>query len=51
MDARAPLVESFPCDHNGQIHVSDVIGPEMSVALSGAPPNAVLNVRAWIVLS
>ena len=47
----AQLIESFPFDNHGQIDVYDVIGPEMSVALSGAPPNAVLNVRAWIVLA
>jgi len=29
----AQVIERFPSTNNGQIHVSDVIGPEMSVGL------------------
>jgi len=47
----AQRIESFPFDNHGQIHVYDVIGPEMSVALSGAPANTALIVQAWILLA
>jgi hypothetical protein len=47
----AQQIDSFPFDNTGQIHTYDVIGPQMSTALAGGPPNAALNVQAWILLT
>jgi hypothetical protein len=46
----AQLVAQFPLGTTAQIHAFDVIGPEFSVVLTGAPPNTDVPIQAWVFL-
>ena len=44
------LMEQFPLGTTARIHAYDVIGPDFSVVLTGAPPNTDVPIQAWIFL-
>ncbi len=44
----AQTVAQFPLGTAGQIHTFDVIGPEFSVILTGAPANTDVPIQAWV---
>jgi hypothetical protein len=44
------VMEQFPLGTTAQIHAYDVIGPDFSVVLTGAPPNTDVPIQAWIFL-
>lgn len=44
------LMEQFPLGTTAQIHAYDVIGPDFSVVLTGAPPNTDVPIQAWVFL-
>jgi hypothetical protein len=44
------LLEQFPLGTTARIHAYDVIGPDFSVVLTGAPPNTDVPIQAWVFL-
>lgn len=43
-------VGAFPLNSGPTIHTFNVVGPEASVVLTGGPPNANVNLQAWLFL-
>jgi hypothetical protein len=43
-------VGSFAFNTAGTIHTFNVIGPEVTVVITGGPPNTAVNVQAWLFL-
>ncbi|HET6936429.1 MAG TPA: hypothetical protein VFI72_16420 [Candidatus Angelobacter sp.] len=46
----AQYVDQFPLGTTARIHAFDVIGPDFSVVLTGAPPNTDVPIQAWVFL-
>ena len=46
----AQAVASYPLVNEDQIHTVNVIGPEFSITLTGAPPNTAVPIEAWVFL-
>lgn len=46
----AQTLKQFPLGTTAQIHAFDVIGPDFSVVLTGAPPNTDVPIQAWVFL-
>jgi len=46
----AQSVGSFALDSPAVIHTFNVVGPEMSVVLTGGPANTAVNLQAWLFL-
>jgi hypothetical protein len=46
----AQEVGKFPLGASGQIHTFNVVGPEFSVVLTGAPPNVTVPIQGWVFL-
>jgi hypothetical protein len=45
------LSKQFTLPLDGDIHTFDIVGPEMSLFLSGGKPNTKENVQLWVYLS
>lgn len=46
----AQYVDQFPLGTTARIHAFDVVGPDFSVVLTGAPPNTDVPIQAWVFL-
>lgn len=45
----AQVIDSFPLG-GGTVHNYDLNGPEISLILTGGPPNTAVNIQAWVYL-
>jgi hypothetical protein len=43
-------MELFPLGGPILIHSYDVMGPELNVWVTGAPPNTAVDIQAWVFL-
>ena len=46
----AQEIDRFPLDGPTVIHTYTVVGPELSISISNAPPNTKVNIQAWVFL-
>jgi hypothetical protein len=46
----AQTLEQFPLGTTARIHAFDIVGPDFSIVLTGAPPNTEVPIQAWVFL-